>query len=211
MTNKYPLELVEFKNMSVSDTTNAIQDFFVRQRGNATRKNIARLLETLDEINDLAEERVDTGWTGVIGADSKIRNAARISADINSWRERSAKYKEDIEIDDDAEFARRVIGPLLLGWYVDKPQQVRLDAVTPLITANMADVSEIDRKESWTRLIGDLEQTFTEVSKRIEGVGDAVAWATDPQHRGRTGVLIAGAVAIGAGITAAVLAIRKAI
>ncbi len=112
----------------------------------------------------LVQPFVDLGFFDDTGSTRENLVAA-----FNRWKKRKALYREIAEtFRDKADgkwFAKtaehtaygvEVGGPLFLGWYPDAPQQTTLDAVTPMIIANMVGVAKASKESAWNELLRDL-------------------------------------------------------
>ncbi|OGS01717.1 MAG: hypothetical protein A2V88_04395 [Elusimicrobia bacterium RBG_16_66_12] len=196
---------INWPTRNAAEFVEVVQDYYVRKPGNATPRKLMPLLAFLDELadqaDDAAPELTDVG----------------IRVTIKGWRERSSSYRAQlaaahaIDPDDGRPIAAGVIGPLLLGWYEDRPQQSTLDAVTPIQAAHMAEAATEAMADAWARLGDDLASAAKDTAKgpaeAASALADAIAWLADPDHRWRLALLpagLAGVAGIGIGIAVAV-------
>lgn len=114
-------------------------------------------------LSPLLSPFVSLGFFDDIGASREnIVNA------WNRWLKRKENYREITEVWKAADpdpfaktaareaYASDVSGPLFLGWYPDREQQTTLDAITPLVIANMLAVSQENMRQAWDQLVRDL-------------------------------------------------------
>lgn len=199
---------INWPTRNAAEFVEAVQDYYVRKPGNATPRKLLPLIAFLDDIadqaDDAAPELLDVG----------------IRVTIKGWRERSSSYRAQlaaahaIDPDDGRPIAAGVIGPLLLGWYEDRPQQSTLDAVTPIQAAHMAEAATEAMADAWSKLGDELASAAKDTAEGAAGAAsagaDVVAWIADPDHRWRLAIVPAGlAVVAGIGIGIAV-AVRRA-
>lgn len=128
------------------------EEYLTGPEGNtATPKNFRKVLEWLDALTDEIPVRAYTD--------------DQLARDIGGWKARLAEYgkaqREAEAVDPDAhssaDYGRRVVLPIVLGWYPGAEAQSVADVITPISLAWQTEVSDESMREAWHKFTQDLQ------------------------------------------------------